>query len=378
MPTLLPRAALLLALILCACDRKSGAVAPAAGGPLLPNYIDRGIVVRDPNPQRPNFWDFDVVAYGERPKHVFRLQNLDPDPVTIRNMLPSCGCLLVALRSPDGKQSIQGILTEDAAPFVIPSHGEAELELTIDTSVVEKMNLDKLVYVRLVCDSKTTPYLAFELHLKVQREFRCVPNLIDLGEIPQSYSKRASGTVSTESARSRAQILGLERVDGPFEVKVDETKLGEERVWMVVVDAKEDLPLGPARGRVVLKTSSSDGTGTGPLFEVPISGQVVPRIVARPAAVHMSLVKDSATIDLECLVPGEKVELKKVRFEGPGPDFVGTFAAETLDGARAVKWRVKLQLSAAGATGGFTRTAVLELDDPKMPELRVPVTVDTQ
>lgn len=374
----LPRAALGLALLLCACHREP---APAdsgtgAGGPLLPNYTDRGIVVVDAQPQRPNFWDFDIVTYGDRPAHVFRLKNLDPDPVTIRSAVPSCGCLQITLSSADGQQIARGGIAPDARPFVLATGSEIELRVTVDTSVVEKTNSDKLAWVRVVCDSKNTPYLAFEVHVKVLRDFLCTPRLVDLGEIPQGYDKRATGTLTPEDVHSPAALLGIERIEGPYTATLDETRIGEVRSWMLAVDAKVDAPQGLALGKVVIRTTGSDGTGSGRPFEVPLSGRVVPRIVARPAAVRMSLVKDSATIELECLVPGQKVELKNVRFEGPGPDFVGTFAAEHLDGKQAAKWKIDLRLSGAGAQGGFTRTAVLELDDPQIPELRVPVTVD--
>jgi hypothetical protein len=93
--------------------------------------------------------------------------------------------------------------------------------------------------------------------------------------------------------------------------------------------------------------------------------------------VRLSLVKDSATITLECLVPGEKVEIKRVRFEGAGPEFEGELYPESPEDRRAAKWKIVLHLTEKGAAGGFSRMAVFELDDAKIPELRVPVSVDT-
>ena len=377
MHPLFPRAALLLALLCAGCHEEAASAPGTADVDLLqPNYVDRGVVIVDPNKQRPNFWDFDLVAYGDRPSHVFRLKNLDPVPVTIRNLAPSCGCLQVVLRSADGKQVIRGVLTEDAPPFRLEPGAEAELELIVDSTRVERMNLDKLAWVRIVCDSKTTPYLSYEAHLKVTRDFLCTPALIDLGEVPQSYGKRVSASVQTDARDSAARILAVASVEGPFLAHVDETEEAGVRTWLLSVDAKEDAPFGYVRGKIVLSTSGSDGQGTGRPFEVPVSALVVPRIVARPAQLRLSLVKDAVACSVECLVPGEKVEIKRVRFEGAGPDFAGEFAALDLDGRRAAKWNVTLRLTEKGAKGGFTRTAVIELDDPKIPELRVPVTVD--
>lgn len=373
-----PHAALALALLCGACHEQQAQKPDASTrDPLLPNYTDRGIVILGANPQRPNYWDFDSVPYGERPRHVFKLKNLDSTTVTLRNMQPSCGCVLPTLRS-EGQPVVRGLLAEDGPPFRLAPGAEAELEIAVDTTLVERMNLDKLVYVRLVSDSPNTPFFTVEAHLKVTRDFLCVPGLIDLGEIPQGYGKRASGSVLTDSPLSKAQILGIERVEGPFQASVDETEVAGRRTWMVVVDAKEDVPFGLARGKVVLKTSGSDGSGSGRPFEVPVSGQVVPRIVARPAQLRLSLVKDTATLAVECLIPGEKVEIRRLRFEGAGPELVGEFAPQEPDGQRAARWQVVLRLTEKGAGGGFTRTAVLELDDPGIPELRVPVTVDAR
>ncbi len=374
MHSLIPRAALLLALACTGCHQQAP---PPSDGPLLPNYIDRGIVVLDANPQRPNYWDFDVVTYGERPKHVFRLKNLEPTTVTIHNVQPSCGCVLATLSSP-GQPLVRGLLAPDAAPFRLVPGAVAELELAVDTTVVEVMNADKLVTVRIACDSPNSPYLGFEAHLKVTRDFLCSPRLIDLGQIPQGFTKQAGTSVVNEPMRLKALILGLERVEGPYTAHVDEEAIDDRRTWRVSVDAKEDAPFGLALGKVVLKTSGGDGTGTGLPFEIPISGQVVPRILATPAALRLTIVQDVAEIVVECLVPEQTVAIRKVRFEGAGPDFAVEFAPVKPENGRAAKWKVALHVTRAGAGGGYTRTAVIELDDPLIPELRVPVTVETR
>jgi len=362
------------ALFLVACDPPAP---KPPDGPLLPDYRTRGIVILDPNPQRPNFWDFDRVSYGDRPVHVFRLKNLDPATVTFRSMQPSCGCTLPTLRSA-GQPLVRGLMGADSPPFRLAPGAEAELEIAIDTTLVEHMNQDKLVTVRLVCDSVNTPYLAVEAHLKVMREFYGAPASIDLGEIPQGYDKRASARIATDPPDAKAVILGVERIEGPFQASVDEEKIGERNSWIVAVDANVDAPLGFVRGKLVLKTSGSDGTGTGRPFEMPLSGNVVPPIVARPGQLRLGQGTDSALIAVECLVPGEKVEILAVRFEGPGPECAADLTPVNPDGNRAAKWQVVLRLVSKNPGGAVTRTAVFELDDPKLPVLRVPVTIDAR
>src|SRR6187455_3165688 len=171
------RMALVLALASAGCDSKAP---PAGSGPLLPNYIDRGIVILDANPQRPNYWDFDWVSYGEKPSHTFRLKNLEKKTVTITSVQPACGCAIVTLTSP-GQPLVRGLMGADAPPFRLAPDAVAELKLEIDTTLVGVMNAHKLVVVRVACDSAETPYLGLEAHLQVARDFLCSPALLDLG-----------------------------------------------------------------------------------------------------------------------------------------------------------------------------------------------------
>ncbi|MBK7643948.1 MAG: DUF1573 domain-containing protein [Planctomycetes bacterium] len=388
----IPRGAcLVLALLAGACHKEAP---PPSGDPLLsnaldvqspntgvddliPNYTDRGIVILQANPQRPNFWDFDVASYGDQPTHVFRLKNLEKHVVTIRSMTPSCGCVQPTLRSADGSRFVRGVLGEDAPPFRVDPGAEFELEIKVDTTAIERMNTEKLVWVRMISDSESTPYFVVEAHLRVQRDFFCTPALVELGEVPRGYDKRASASVVADSRVSHARILGVERAQGPFSATVDETEVAGVPTWVLVVSAAKDAPPGYTHGKVVLRATGSDGTGEGRMLEVPVSANFVPRILTRPAQLRLDTVRDQATLVLECLVPGEKVALRKVRFEGPGPEFVVQTAAQNPDQGRSAKWSITLALSREGMGGGYTRTAVLELDDPEIPELRVPVTVVT-
>lgn len=362
------------------CTRSTDAPSGAAPGPgpILPDYTTHGIVVVDPNPQRPNYWNFDRVPYGERPRHVFRLKNLEAQPVVVRDMQASCGCVQPALRSADGQQVYRGRIVPGVAPFTLAPGAEAELEIVMDTTFVEMMNVDKLGTVRILCDSPSTPILGFEAHIVVTRDFRVVPALIDLGEIAQGWAKRGRGDVTTDVAGAQARILGLERVEGPFTAHVDETMLGGERGWIVSVDAREDLAIGGVSGKVVLQTTGSDGTGRGRDFEIPIAGQVVPRIVTRPSLLRFVPGQTQAELRLECLAPGEKVALTAVEFEGPGPEIEVETSPDEKGAARSSGWRIVLKPKGSLPPGGFARRARLLLDDPQIPELLVPLAGDAR
>src|SRR5262245_45314389 len=68
-------AALLAACALAACA-KTPVRAPA-----------NGLVVQNPFGDRPTFFDFGTVAYGAKLEHTFQLENSDPAPLTILDMI---------------------------------------------------------------------------------------------------------------------------------------------------------------------------------------------------------------------------------------------------------------------------------------------------
>jgi len=363
-------AALAFLLAPLACDR-----------PQERQSAGRGLVVVNPAGDRPTFFDLGRLAFGRRAEHVFRIRNEDPVPVTVQDLLASCGCAAprISYRSADGTL-VDGDPLSRQEVIRIPPGSVAELAIAIDTTRVESMNLDKLAQVRLRCDSKNTPYLTFEVHLLVERTLRAVPAEIELGQTPQSVGKSGRTDLTVDLRGSRARVLGVESIEGPFTATVDETEVGGVPVWIVLASANPGLPEGPVSGKVTLSVSSDDGSGRGPSFDVRVRAQISPDVVLRPPILSFGTVErgKSAVVsgEIVALVPGERVRVTGTRVAGLAGDAAG-FAVEATpvepgDDGRAERWNLVLTTPASLAEPAFSGTLTIALDHPRVLEIRVP------
>lgn len=359
----------LLLLCLIACHRTTGK--PASGGVLT---------VVNPFGDRPTFFDLGRVPFGRRAEHVFRIRNDEGRTVTVHDLLPSCGCASAKL-TVAGKPgaTVSGNAANHETEVEIPAGAIAELAVAVDTSQVQVMNRDKLAQVRMRSDSRSSPYLTFEVHLIPERAMRAVPAEIELGPTPRSVGKSGQTTVSTEEGTSRAQVLGIESIQGPFTATADATELGGQRVWMVVASAKPGLETGPVSGKVVLSVSGDDGSGEGPAFEIPVRAQIAEDVVLLPPVFLFGGFPRgkgaSKEVELDALVPGERVKVTGTSVAAIPEGVAAEIAAEATPvdpdaEGKAAKWRIVLRASEKLAEGAFSGTLKIALDHPRVPEIR--------
>ena len=341
-----------------------------------------GLSVENPVGNRPTFYDFGTVLYGPPVEHTFKIRNDGAAPVTIRDLLPSCSCTLprISYVAKDGTV-VQGDPASRERVIVLPGGAVADLAMKIDTTRIERMNIDKLAQVRIRTDSAATPYMTFEMHLVVARAMLAVPKAIDLGLVPQSAGKSGRSDVMPDDVKAKDRILGVESVDGPFTATVDETVVADVPTWIVVVATKPNLELGPVSGAVHLSVSGEDGTGAGPSFKLPVSGQIAPDVVARPGVLAFGAIPrgQPAEVDAEiaALIPGELVRVTGTKVVTTPETAAAAIAAEAeavapADGGSSATWKLRLRASEALAEPQFSGTVVLELDHPRVREIRVP------
>lgn len=382
-----------LIVLLAACDGGSttapGSTTNAsdrvfdAGAMLDPGT--KGLVIVGGNERRPTYWDFDRVAYGAQLQHTFRIRNDEGRDVAILDLLPSCGCAQARVQYVDANGATVVGVRGGEPVLVVPVNATFELVVDLDTTTqIERMNLDKLVQVRMRSDAPRAPYLTFELHLVVERTFRAVPSPIEFGEIAQSTGKSMRSDVSPESRGDGARITGVELVEGPFTATVDPTQQGDVLYWIVVAQAKQGQPLGPALGKVRLSTAQSDGKPGAP-FEIALRGQIVPDVVAHPALFAFGAFERDATkevtIDVDALAPGDDFTFLSAEAQGTGADKLAFervpiepgITGPSAHAARpAPKWRITLRTTSDFPLGPFSGTLLVKTDHPRVPELRVP------
>lgn len=358
---------------------------PSAGAPSNAALIDqltpgtRGLVVQNPFGNRPTFFDFDRVPYGAQPRHVFRIKNEAAQALTIHDLLESCGCLraTVQYKTASG-EVVAGSRARSGPVLVVPAGQEFELVCAIDTSFVENMNLDKLAQVRMRSDSPDAPYLTFELHLVVERIFRAVPLVADLGLIPRSAGKSLRSDVSTELRGALAKITGIESVEGPFTATADATHIGDEPLWIVDVKAQAGLPLGPVRGKVRLGSTGPDGTGKGPPFDLEVLGTVVEDIRPSPSVFAFGTYARGTTrtckLDLEALAPEQTFRCGSMRLSGDYADklTIERTALEQEDDGSARVWQFVLTAPTDVPIGAFAGTVEIVTDHPAAVTVRIP------
>jgi hypothetical protein len=354
-----------------ACHR---APAPAA--------VESGaLVVVNPVGDRPTYFDLGRIPYGRKAEHVFRVRNDESGAVTVHDLLPSCGCASAKISVPGvGGVVVAGDATNHEALIRIPPGATADLTVTIDTEHVQVVNQDKLAQVRMRSDSKSAPFLTFEVHLIAERAMLAVPAEIELGQTPRSAGKSGRADVSADRKGSRARILGVESVEGPFTATADETDVGGTPVWVVVANAKPDLPVGPVSGKVILSVSGEDGTGKGQPFQIPVRAQISEDVVAMPPVFLFGAFERAkgATKESElvALVPGERVRAIGMNVFGAQGGVPSEVAAEVTpvepdaDG-RAEKWKIVLKASEKMPEGPFSGTLVIALDHPRVKAIRM-------
>ena len=145
----------------------------------------KGLVIEGGDFESPYYYDFGVILDGSNPTHTFRFRNTEANPVTLKDILPSCSCVVPSVRviSRAGGVTL-GKLRDESAVCVIPPGDALEIEVLMDTSYIRRKNTDRLSTIRLRTSSTVTPFHTLEMHVKVQQLIQATPWEIDLGEIP--------------------------------------------------------------------------------------------------------------------------------------------------------------------------------------------------
>lgn len=382
---------LLLATGLLACQPRTDAseasgepTAQAAGGGglvILP-YEDPLIGPTAEIDPRLYYHDFGRVPEGQKVTRVFRLENTDPGPLTIKRLVPSCGCTLPSIHyvEDDGEVVVGRIRPEGGESVItIPAGVVADLALEIDTSMIKNANVDKLLTATITTDSPNGYYLNVEAHIFVERPFTVVPEVLNLGRLPINAGGQKSVQVVQSKGFSRRVTEILEVPDGIRAELSHDTSLGQS-VWILNAVFEPPLELGRRTETLLLATETEAGEPSEPV-KVPITAEGVPDLLADPARLVFATERTTATTGAgslrsllsghryaiqEARLPAEHAELLELSYEAVQPDADGRSAA----------WSLVLTTKPPLGEGELLAGEVeLVLDDPQHPSVRVPYVV---
>lgn len=349
-PTRRPPHALAASLLVSAfavaggCGGGAETPTPAAGG-------GRGLVVVDAStPERPYFHDFGVVRSDEVVEHVFRLENTDPVPVRVIDVLSSCTCTVPEVRvvHPDGTVT-RGDARSREEVAVVPPGGILEVTVRLDAAQVRTKNTDKLSMVRLRTDSPHNTFPRLEVHAFVEQLVQATPPEIDLGDV--AVSTGGWGTSDLISGRREVpiEIRGVLRTDAGLSARLEESERFGMRLWVLTAELEPGLPLGPYRGEIVLDVRDSRAPEESRPFTVPVRARVSPDVVLRPPGVTLLPQPGREGLSAEArvvsLVPGARLRVLGVELEGEGAEAVRARAepVEVDSEGRAQTWRLVLE-----------------------------------
>ncbi len=379
-PTLMSiraRIALALPILLLSLTAACGTEAES-----LPRSEERGfVIIESANPERPEFHDFGEVPHGEIAEHTFKMVNTDHFPITIRDILPACGCTIPEIYYIDeAGLRVTGNVRSKGEVLIVPPRATVYVTMKTDTTEIGVPNRDKLSMVRLRCDSKNTAFMTFELHLIAKLLFQATPFDINMGQIAHSSGGSSFSEIIASIPGSGAKIIDIESSDPSIETTLTESVRFGVTLWTLTTRIPGEYELGPHRSEVVLRTTDVDGEGDSGRFKLGVMAQVVEDVVAMPPTASLGSFprEDGRTVEttVRTLVPGHRLKILGSEISGEGADeLTVTFSPASPDDAgSSTEWIVALTIAPGATRDVYGGVITLELDDPQYPTLKVPYT----
>ncbi len=363
----------LVAQIVASCGAGS-----ESGAPNATDSAGKGFVIQNPSGDRPYFFDFETVADGETVTHVFELKNTDPVPITVQDVIPSCSCTNPRLTYKDASGTLVKGKMRERPVISIPPGAVANLEISINSNHVHIKNLDKLASVHLRCDSENRPFMAFELHLVVERAFQATPQAISMPNTPVSTGARAHTDIVPAIIGETNKILAVESVTEGMTARLEEVYMQAGMVWRVHVELHPPLELGVFTGKVSMKCSGIGGKEEAEPFLIDVRADVVPDVVIFPPSFVFNQASKDAPFVAECtltaLAPGHRVRIVDSLLQGDYPEDL-TLAIEPkapdADG-KSGRWKLVLSWPAESKPPSFAGRVQLTMQDPNLDVLSAP------
>lgn len=252
--------------------------------------------------------DFGVVARGQKVEHVFPIENIYMEDVTIESVQSSCSCTEPKITQKTLKMYDRGAIVAivDTRNFL----GRKEATFKVKLKVATKPEA-------LVMEAQVHCYVYIRSDVVLE------PGTIRFDSVPYGVAVPAKKLSITYAGRSDWEILRAESDNPHLNLRLSETgrftEEGTSRVtYDLFVDLEAGAPVGYLRDHVRLTTN--DYKTNAAQVVVAVEGAVTPTVSVRPSPLMLGLVNPGRKVERILVVRGREA-FRIVDVTGPGDQF---------------------------------------------------------
>lgn len=247
---------------------------------------------------------------------------------------------------------------------VIPPNGEGQIKVTYSAGK-RRGSQSKPIYVS--SNDPDQPKLTLKVKGLVKEAVVCTPNRLNFGKVIQGESRTKQIAVSPgegEKMTVKSVEVSSEYLTADFSKSTE----GEKESYLINVTLSPEAPRGRLNKQVKIHTDNEHA----PLVTVSVMATITGEIVTTPDRVSLIIQKGEQN-------PGSAVSINKAR-GGPftiskiecNLEYITTTLQPVEEGKR---YKVEVNATADAPIGRATGTITIHTDDPKDPEIGVPLTV---
>ena len=216
--------------------------------------------------------DFGVVVEGARVNHIFKIENIGDEQLTIGRVLSSCGCTVVKSSSEVLQPGASGVI-----------------EVKFDTAGFAG---ERKKAIRLYSNDPEQPMVPLYLSGTIQPEIIVRPRRVAFTGVTKDQINQASARVRLSVAPQADSTVRIGQVRALSKrVKVVDLG-GDSKTREIEVRLSSDLTMGEFRDRVLVEL---DG-GQSQVVNVPVSVEIVGDIRLTPSVVSFGLLQGDAPV----------------------------------------------------------------------------------
>ncbi len=243
-------------------------------------------------------YDFGFVARGADASYRFKITNKYTQPVHISNTRTTCGCT-AARPSKD----------------LLQSGESAYIEVTMDTRKFTRRKDSNLI---VTFDAPQPAEVQIPITAYIRTDVVLTPGMVNFGAIGKGTASQKTIDIAY-AGRDDWKITKVESKNPHMAAKVVEKNRGNGRVdYQLVVDLKEDAPVGDLRDQLVLYTDDAKS----PRVPVLVEGRVEAEITINPRSVSFGVVSSDENKTVNIVLRGRKpFTIEKIESDSGDPSF---------------------------------------------------------